>query len=197
MLCTATKDVSEWLFFCYQLTQIVLDKVLLWGPTKSHPEPSGAVWTPPIAIRTLPGHCLDAVWISHCNVVLRFAIYSRISFCITWSDTIFSFFPCLSHTWQNEGTEQVVSMSFVCDLFLSERSTAELRAGSGQLRATSGRFRPDGSGRLLVGPLLCVLLQTIIPHCCTMYVEVAYCYRRSSMVSLSVCLHDCEPCKNC
>ena len=45
----------------------------------------------------------------HCDAVLRFAIYSRISFCITWSDIIFLTFPCSSCTWQNEGTEQLYS----------------------------------------------------------------------------------------
>jgi len=29
-----------------------------------------------------PGHRPDAVWISRCDAVLRFAIYSRIRFCI-------------------------------------------------------------------------------------------------------------------
>jgi len=41
-----------------------------------------------------------------------------------------------------------VSMQFVCDLFLSERSTVALRAVSGRRTDGSGRFRPDGSGRL-------------------------------------------------
>ena len=34
------------------------------------------------------------------------------------------------------------------------------------------------------------------PHHGTMYIDVACCYRWSSVVCLSVC-HDCEPCKSC
>jgi len=51
-----------------------------------------AVRTPPGAVRMPPGHRPDAVWISHCDAVLRFAIYSRISFCITLSNIIFIIF---------------------------------------------------------------------------------------------------------
>jgi len=32
-------------------------------------------------------------------LLLRFAIYSHISFYITWSDIIFLIFPCSSCTW--------------------------------------------------------------------------------------------------
>ena len=49
----------------------------------------------------------------------------------------------------------------MCDLFLSERSTVELRAVSGRLPAASGRFRPDGSGRLLVGPNNCTTCKNL------------------------------------
>ena len=42
----------------------------------------------------------------------------------------------------------------MCDLFLSERSTVELPAVSGRLLAASGRLRPSGSGRLLVGSFI-------------------------------------------
>jgi len=58
------------------------------GPTKSRPEQSGAtrnrpelpgaVRTAPGAARMSPGHRPDAVWVSRCDAVLRFAIYSRI-----------------------------------------------------------------------------------------------------------------------
>jgi len=48
----------------------------------------------------------------------------------------------------------------VCDLFFSERSTVELRAVSGRLRAVSGRFHLDSSGRLLVGPDQRVILKS-------------------------------------
>ena len=45
--------------------------------------PSGAVRTPPGAVRMPPGYRPDAVWISRCDAVLCFAIYSCINFCIT------------------------------------------------------------------------------------------------------------------
>jgi len=39
------------------------------------------------------------------------------------------------------------------------------------------------------------LFSLLRPHCSTAYVDAAYCYRRSSVVCLSVC-HDCEPWEN-
>jgi len=40
-----------------------------------------------------------------------------------------------------------------------------------------------------------IMAQVISLHSSTMYVDVAYCYRLSSMVCPSVC-HSSEPCKN-
>jgi len=50
---------------------------------------------------------------------------------------------------------------------------------------------PGSPGQRAVKRLLLLLLL----YCNTMYVDVDYCYRPSSMVSLLVC-HSSEPCKN-
>ena len=73
-------------------------QLLSSGPTKSRPEPSG--YRPEPSGRRLDQSRVESVQDQHetCDALLRFAIYSRISFCITWSDIIFLIFTFVLHT---------------------------------------------------------------------------------------------------
>jgi len=107
---------------------------LIMGPTKSRPD---AARSRPDVSRAPFGRRLDHLLrcgATFCNLQSYKFLHN-----VKWH--YFSHFPCLSCTWQNWGTEQVVSMQFVCDLFLCERWTVELRAVSGRLRAASGWLR--------------------------------------------------------
>ena len=83
------------------------------------------------------------------------------------------------------------------DLFVSERSTVELRAVSGRLRAASGRLRPDGSGRLLVGPLTCdglplfAICATLVRILLSLVVaRLPYCYTGSDAINFIIVTSD-------
>ena len=92
----------------------------LKGPTKSRPEPSEAVRTPSGCRPEPSGRRLDqsrveSVQDQHetCDTVLRFAICSRISFCITWSYIIVLIFHVrLVHDKTKVG-EHVICVRFI------------------------------------------------------------------------------------
>ena len=99
-------------------------QIVFHGPTKSRSEPSGHRRTPSGSFES--GISARPAWNllqCRCDAVLRCAIYSRISFCITWSDIIFLTFPCSSCTWQNEGTEGLVNNSTQLDS--TQQATAD------------------------------------------------------------------------
>ena len=123
--------------------------------------PPGAIRMPPGAVRMPPGHRPDAVWISGCETVLRFAIYSRISFCITWSDIIFlifSMFILYMTKWRYwASSEHVICVRFISFWTFNSWITGGVGTAPGVVRtAPDGCVRtvPDCSGRLLVGPVL-------------------------------------------
>jgi len=131
------------------------------------PLPVGTVRTPS-GRRPEPSGCLPGtVLMPCCDAVLRFAIYSRISFCKREVTLFFSFSMFVVYTtkWRYwASSEHVICVRFIRFWTFNSWITGGVGTAPGGVQtAPDGFIRtvPDGSGRLLVGPLHTIWSQLV------------------------------------